>query len=190
MVMKLDDRFSQPSPPFKAPNEKENLGCLLPLRPKSQPASVPLKERRDNDNVQRLLEQAKLLSGKMIAEFPTSKPIARINPIKLTYTAAHVMNDEQFIRTTRMMSITDKGAMSLLLANGGSKFLEQGLLPAQAWDALRKEKMNAVSKKVPGKDSDKRQVVEGTGYTPGTPTVEDRMRKMGWHVIEGGKSDE
>ena len=190
MVMRDEDRFTQPLPPFKAPNEKENLGTLIPLRQRYEPPSIPIKDRRDNENVQRLLEQAKALSAKVIREFPATASKQSTPPIKLTYTAAHVMNDEQFIRTTRMMSITDKGAMSLLLANGGSKFLEQGLLPAQAWDALRKEKMNAVSKKVPGKDSDKRQVVEGTGYTPGTPTVEDRMRKMGWHVIEGGKSDE
>jgi len=183
--MRDDDRFTHSLPSFKAPNEKENLGVLVPPRPRYIPSSVAMKDRRDNDNVQRLLEQAKTLSGKIVEEFPltTSKPVAKIKPIKMTFTAAHQMSDEQFIKTTRTMNITDKGAVSLLLANGGRVFLESGMLLAQAWDALRKEKMARLAP-APDKRSDKRHSVEGESYTPGTPTIEERMRKANMTIIK------
>lgn len=176
MTTNKDDRFTSPKPAFKAPDDP--YGVLVPVRKRFSEPSFSLKEQADNKKVAQLLAEAKVISDAELKE-----PIKEtVKPPKVRYCAAHVMSDGDFIRQTRTMSIHDKGAMQMLFANGGEKYLAQGFLPAQAWDLLRKEKMNKMSK-APNASFDKHQHADGKGYVPGE-TVAERAAKIGMYLVK------
>lgn len=179
-----EDRFTQPKPIYKAPNDKYQV--LTPVRKRFEPPSIPLSEQKENQSVSQLVKQAKALSGKITKEFPETKPYKAI-AAAVKYCEAHILSDADFIKHTRSLSITDKGAIQLLVANGGKKYLDQGLLPAQAWDLLRKEKMAALVPP-PNRSFDKHQKKSGKGYTPGIPTATERAAKIGMYLVRNEHS--
>lgn len=191
MATSQDDRFSHKLPDYVSPTQ-DNFGVLIPPKRDNRPA-LPLAEQKRNQKVHELLIQAKAASAQLvedvkeIQEKRKTLQTAKAKPSKIRYCPAHVLSDMEFVRITRTMNIHDKGAMQLLLANGGNQFLEQGLLPAQAFDLLRKLKMNKMVKK-PNHTFDRRPAsVRGKVFVPGLPTVDERMAKVGFRVIDGDK---
>ena len=187
----IEDRFSQPAPTYTPPKSENNFGVLEAPKRNSIPA-IPLREQRNNKRVQELLSQAKALSGQLAKdaqEIKEKTTVIQAISGKIKFCQAHIMSDRQFITTTRHMSIHDKGAMSLLLANGGQRFLLMGFLPAQALDLLRKEKMNKLQK-LPNSSFDRRpKMVYGKIYVAGIPTIEERKAKIGLHLVEDKKNN-
>ena len=176
MAMK-DDRFVSPRPKFTPPTDPHNV--LKPPQ-KDHTPGVPLKEQEDNKLVQQLLVEAKMLSSKIIKEFPDTSS----SPIKLQFCEAHVLDDRRFLECTRSMKVSDKGAFSLLLANGGRKYLAQKMLPAQAFDALRKEKMIAL-RPTPDKSFDKFPKCKGrVRPIAGAPTATERAARIGMYLVK------
>lgn len=172
-----DDRFVSPRPKFISPKDIHNV-----LKPpvKDHTPGIPLKDQEDNKLVQQLLAEAKMLSNKIIKEFPDTSS----SPIKLQFCEAHVLDDKRFLEYTRGMKISDKGGFSLLLANGGRKYLAQKMLPAQAFDALRKEKMNAL-RPAPDKSFDKFPKCRGrVRPIAGAPTATERAARMGMYLVK------
>lgn len=181
-----DNRFSNKLPAYFPPQDKH--GVLQPPQRDSAPA-MSLAEQKQNKKVEQLLAQAKALSGQLVEDAKEIKekrenPPVKVKNGKVRFCPAHILNDREFIKITRSMNIHDKGAMQLLLANGGSEFLERGFLPAQAFDLLRKAKMSAMVQK-PNHTFDKRPVcIRGKVYTPGVPTWQERAAKIGMRLVE------
>lgn len=178
------DRFSNKKPQYISPrNEYETL--TKPPERNNLPAK-PLKDQKHDFKVYELLEQAKQLSNTMAAKYvvasnnnkhrETLKEAKEASPS--TYCQAHIIeSDAIYVETVRSMKITDKGGMALLLANGGSEYLQQGFTAAQAFDLLRNERMKKLLPQ-PGKSFDKRASIDGKGYVAGIMNEEDRRRKV------------
>lgn len=185
MTAPLDDRFSHSLPAFVPPTQN-NHGVLEPPQRDHTPA-LSLIEQKQNQKVAELLVQAKALSGKISQETQEIKnKTMGMKAItgKVRYCEAHRLSDKDFVQMTRSMSIHDKGAMALLLANQGQRFLDMGLLPAQAWDTLRREKMNALVKK-PNSSFDRRPPIpSGNTYVRGIPTTGEKAAKIGMYLVK------
>lgn len=174
-----DNQFISPRPKYTPPPDPHKV-LQAPI--KDHTPAIPLKEQAEHKVVQQLLEEAKMLSQQDIKNTPVPAKTYRLPPVR--YTRAHVLSDKDFVETTRSMKITDKGAMSLLIANGGIRYLvAEKMLPAQAFDALRREKSIALSR--PSDASfDRRPQVQGKVRQPaGTPTPKERAAKIGMYLL-------
>lgn len=179
-----DGKFVNLKPKFIEPTGTKDV--LSPPQKDNRPA-ISLKDQGGSKKIQDLLEQARQLSAKQAApnikltktkDRKTLLENAKI--IKTTFCEAHIIEDDaEFIKIARSLSIFDKGAQNLLMANGGNKFLSQGLTLSQAWDALRKERQSNLLSP-PGSAFDKRPKIDmpTKTYVQGIPTDEDLLRKV------------
>lgn len=180
VVKNSEDRFSNTLPKYSPPKDKYKELTKPPIV--NHTPATKLEDQKQEIKILELLEQAKALSqvSASIVKLETDKGVSAVSKKRLTtletkqlpkptFCEAHIIEDPaEFIKTTRSMNISDKGAMNLLRANGGNEYLSRGMLPAQAWDLLRKDKLNSLSRP-PGKEFDRVKKVEGNGYVAGLP---------------------
>jgi hypothetical protein len=88
---------------------------------------------------------------------------------------AHVLGDEDFMRAS--LYVENKSLRPLVLANGGGKYISQGLSFASAFDNLRREAQLRLKPVSAGKEGNRYSLPEGSKtYTPGLPSTRDRIR--------------
>jgi hypothetical protein len=170
------------SPPKHIEPQQEYKELTKPP-PRNNLPATPLKEQKHSFKIYELLEQAKTLSHGLASKYvaasknyrETYKEVRQVK--QTTYCAAHIIeSDAEYVSIVSKMSITDKGAMNLLLANGGRTYLDRGLTAAQAFDLLRRDRMRNLLP-AHGKDCDKRPEVKGKFVVFGKPTEEDMWLK-------------
>jgi len=186
------NRFVSPQPLFIKPTGTDDI---LKPPPKDNRPAQSIKDQAVNKKIYELLQQAKQLSSTVAkdqADKPKTKEASKtkerktltenLPEKKITFCEAHIIeSDSEFIKITRTMSIFDKGAHNLLLANGGKKYLDQGLTFAAAWDLLRKERQSNLLKPA-GSQFDKRPALNNyKSYVQGMPSQEDLWRKL-WQL--------
>jgi hypothetical protein len=85
---------------------------------------------------------------------------------------AHVLNDTEFMKAS--LYVENKSLRPLVLANGGGKYISQGMTPAQAFDSVKRDIQSRLRPVAGGL---KRTLPEGHAtYTPGAPSQKDRIR--------------
>lgn len=171
-------------PQFIQPKEEYQELTKPPSR-NNLPAKS-LKEQKHDFKIYEILEKAKALSNGLVSKYKEAsknttyrETLKEARQVKQpTYCAAHIIeSDAEYVSIVHSMSITDKGALSLLLANGGSEYIDRGFTPAQAFDLLRNNRMKKLLPP-PGKDCDRHQKIDGKVYLPGAITDDDRWRKV------------
>lgn len=190
------ERFTAPRPAFVTPKD-EGL-----LTPKSQdhhapaPSLVTRAVSEGNDKIAALLEkaqkdakeQAKIIEA---AKKPsTQKKRTKKEEEKSEGSTSgpqfephHVMSDIEFVKLTRAgdnFTIHDPEVKAIFWANGGERHLVGDLSYAQAFENLRREKLNSL---LPGSKSETKYnrvlpLPPGTKvWTPGVPTMSDLAAK-------------
>ena len=138
--MNGNDRFSSPRPAFVEPSrplvtptlKKEN-GPIVNL---DRPALPALKLPSFGTPVRKEPKEKKEKGSRK----RTTKSSEPSGPMVI-YGPEHVCSDEEFIVKTRTKTIHDEGVKELFFANGGEEMVDNYDTLAQAFDALRREKM-------------------------------------------------
>jgi hypothetical protein len=185
-----EDKFSSPAPQYKQPKIPYHADYLTPEDKdhNPSPAVVQLLRNKGNDKLAQILEQAKSNAKKhaatlerQIAKRTPGKTPTHTHPRKqeqVHYCEAHILSDADFITYTRDLTIDfhTRAITLLVYANGGERFISQGMNLAQALDCMRRERQARLHYKdvevVSLRD------VEVKSYTPGVPTNKDRFRKL------------
>jgi hypothetical protein len=104
-----------------------------------------------------------------------------------------ILSDDDFIRKTMGGDIHQPEQKRYFYANGGKKFLDTGLLYAQAFSLLRKEKIERLRiNKLGGRNKSNqiKRVIEERSYVSGVPTYQDRLNKAYAEKLANKREDD